>query len=466
METRANYATIGLFTLIVIALGFGFVYWLKRYDEVGARKELRLEFDGTVNGLAKGGVVYFNGIKVGVVSSLTFDPNDPRRVIVVASIAQTTPVKPDTRAEVNFNFLTGVAYVELFGGSLQAEDILAQPGIPTLHGVPSSLTDVISGANRMFKSAEKSIDSINAMVAEVTPSITQSIKNVEEFTDALAGNADGVKEFLANVSEMSKTVGALSGKLEGLVEHADQTISAIDADKVRSTLDSAQSFMKRIDDASAEIGPIVADVRKVASDFSGFSTSLNTTLADLQGVIGAFDRQKIETSLDGISSFAGKLGNASNDFDEIIADAKEAADNVNKFTSNVQSHTADVDTIIAQAKQLTTRVNAASARLDGLLGKADQFLGTEGGENFFTEAASAARAIREAAEAVSRQTNAVGGGLAKFSGPGLDNMQALINELRGSVARIDRAVSAISRDPSSVVFGSGGNSGVREYNRR
>jgi phospholipid/cholesterol/gamma-HCH transport system substrate-binding protein len=30
METRANYATIGLFTLIVIALGFGFVYWLKR----------------------------------------------------------------------------------------------------------------------------------------------------------------------------------------------------------------------------------------------------------------------------------------------------------------------------------------------------------------------------------------------------------------------------------------------------
>ena len=466
METRANYATIGLFTLIVIALGFGFVYWLKRYDEVGARKDLRLEFDGTVNGLAKGGVVYFNGIKVGVVSSLTFDPNDPGRVIVVASIAQTTPVKPDTRAEVNFNFLTGVAYVELFGGSLQAEDILAQPGIPTLQGVPSSLTDVISGANRMFASAEKSIDSINSMVAEVTPSITRSIKNVEEFTDALAGNADGVQEFLANVSEMSKTVGALSGKLEGLVEHADQAISAIDADKVRSTLDSAQSFMKRVDDASAEIGPIVENVRKVASDFAGFSTNLNATLASVQEVVAAIDREKIETSIDGISSFAGKLGNASDDFDQIVADAKEAADNVNKFTANIQSHTADVDTIIAQAKQLTMRVNAASARLDGLLGKADQFLGTEGGENFFTEAASAARSIREAADAISRQTNAVGGGLAKFSGPGLDNVQALVNELRGSVSRIDRAVSAISRDPSSVVFGSGGNSGVREYNRR
>ena len=55
METRANYATIGIFTLIVIALTFGFIYWLKRYDEAGQRVNLPLEFVGTVNGLAKGG---------------------------------------------------------------------------------------------------------------------------------------------------------------------------------------------------------------------------------------------------------------------------------------------------------------------------------------------------------------------------------------------------------------------------
>jgi phospholipid/cholesterol/gamma-HCH transport system substrate-binding protein len=464
METRANYATIGLFTLIVIALGFGFVYWLKRFDEAGQRSELRLEFDGTVNGLAKGGAVYFNGIKVGEVSSLSFDPEDPRKVVVIASVARTTPVKPDTRAEVNFNFLTGVAYVELFGGTREAADILAQPGMPVLHGVPSSLTDVISGANRMFQSAEKSLEKINEMVADVTPSVTKSIKNVEAFTDALAGNADGVKEFLKNVSDMSKTVGTLSTKLEGLVDRADETIAAVDADKVRATISSAEAFMKRLDVASADIAPIMTDVRKVAGDMSRFSTSLNTTLADLKGVIAAFDRQKITTSLDGISSFAGKLGGASDDFDKILADAKSAAENVNKFTENIQSHTGDVDTIIAEAKQLTQRVNAASVRLDGLLGKAEAFLGTEGGENFFTEAAGAAKAIRQVAETFDRRANEIASGLAKFSGRGLDNVQTLVNELRASVARIDRVVSAVERDPSSVVFG--GNSGVREYNRR
>lgn len=464
METRANYATIGVFTLLVIALGFGFVYWLKRFDEVGLRTELRLEFDGTVNGLAKGGVVYFNGIKVGVVSSLEIDPNDPAKVVVFASIAGSTPVKPDTRAEVNFNFLTGVAYVELFGGSEAGPSILAGPD-PTLKGVPSSLTDVISGANRMFKSAEVSINRINDMVGEVTPSITKSIQNVESFTEALAKNADGVNAFLGNVSEMSKTIGTLSTKLETIVDRADQTIAAIDADKVRSTIDSAAAFMKRVDDASTNIGPIMTDARKVASDMTQLSAKLDTTLDNLNGVVTAFDRGKIATSLDGISSFAAKLGGASDDFDRIIADAKSAADNVNQFTTKIRSHEADVDTIIAEAKQLTQRVNAASTRLDGLLGKADAFLGSEGGENFFTEAAGAAKAIRQIAETFDRRAGDITDGLARFSGRGLDNVQALINELRASVARIDRAVSSIERDPSSVIFG-GGSSGVRDYNRR
>ena len=464
METRANYAVIGIFTVLIIAMGFGFVYWLKRFDEVGQRSELRLEFDGTVNGLAKGGVVYFNGIKVGIVSSLDIDPEDPSKVVVYASIADSTPVKPDTRAEVNFNFLTGVAYVEMFGGSNAGTNILQGPGEPTLKGVPSSLTDVISGANRMFKSAEVSINRVNDMISDVTPSVTKSIQNVEAFTKALADNADGVNQFLGNVSEMSKTVGTLSVKLESIVDQADKTIAVIDADKVSATISSAEAFMKRIDDASTNIGPIMTDARKVASDMTQFSAKLDATLDNLNGVVAAFDSQKIETTLDGISKFSEKLGGASDDFDQIVADAKSAADNVNQFTTNIRSHTGDVDTIIAEAKQLTQRVNAASTRLDGLLGKADAFLGSEGGENFFAEAAGAAKAIRQIAETFDRRADDIAGGLARFSGRGLDNVSALVNELRASVARIDRAVSAIERDPASFVFGGG--SGVREYNRR
>jgi phospholipid/cholesterol/gamma-HCH transport system substrate-binding protein len=464
METRANYATIGIFTLIVIALAFGFIYWLKRYDETGTRVDLPLEFVGTVNGLAKGGAVYFNGIKVGEVTYLSFDPGDPKRVHVVASIAGATPVKADSRVEVNYNFLTGVAYVELFGGSADLPPILAQVPVPALSGSSATLNDMIAGASRVMQSAQKSVEEVNQLLVELRPSVANSIKNVETFTEALSSNAPGVQKFLDSVSSMSETVAALSTKLEAVVDKADATIAAIDPDKVRETIDSANSVIKRIDAASADIGPMVADARRTAAELSRFSTGLNTSLTDLNKVVAAVDPEKVRTSIDGISNFAGKLGNASQDFDQIVADAKATADRVNRFTERLEGRTDDIDTIIAEAKQLTQRVNAASTRLDSLLGKAEDFLGTEGGENFFTEATAAARSFRQVAETFDRRANEIASGLAKFSGRGLDNVQALVDELRLSVNRIDRVVSTIEKNPSSVIFGS--NSGVRDYNRR
>jgi ABC-type transporter Mla subunit MlaD len=31
METKANYALVGFFTLLVVAAAFGFVYWMAQY---------------------------------------------------------------------------------------------------------------------------------------------------------------------------------------------------------------------------------------------------------------------------------------------------------------------------------------------------------------------------------------------------------------------------------------------------
>ena len=464
METRANYATIGLFTLLVIAMGFGFVYWLKRFDEAGARSDLRLVFQGTVSGLASGNSVYFNGIKVGVVTTLSIASDDPDKIDVIVSIADSTPVKSDTRAEVNYNFLTGVAYVELFGGSGDKPNLLGGPEIATLQGSPSSLTDVLAGASRVVSEVEDSVRRINALVEKVTPSVATSIENVESFTGALSENASGVNTFLANVAEMSNTVGTLSEKLEAIVDRADATIAAINAEAVRETIGNAQEFMQRLNSAATNIEPIMTDVRRVSQEIGQFSTKIDATLSKLDNIVSAVDPQKIETTIDGLSTFAGALNGKAADFDQIIADAKSTVENVNKFTANIQSHSGDVDTIIAQAKQLTERVNAASTRLDGLLQKADDFLGTDGGQDFFSEATAAARSIREITETFNQRAKEIADGLASFSGRGLDNVQSLVDELRASAVRINRAVSVIERDPSSFIFGGG--SQIRDYNRR
>jgi len=86
------------------------------------------------------------------------------------------------------------------------------------------------------------------------------------------------------------------------------------------------------------------------------------------------------------------------------------------------------------------------------------------GKNFFQEAAAAAKALRQTAETFNARADEITAGLADFSGRGLSDVSNLVNELRSSVARIDRAVADFAKNPGGAVFG--GNSGVREYNRR
>ena len=54
METRANYALVGAFTLAVVVAAFGFVFWLQGGSRSQVRESVRIVFSGSVGGLAKG----------------------------------------------------------------------------------------------------------------------------------------------------------------------------------------------------------------------------------------------------------------------------------------------------------------------------------------------------------------------------------------------------------------------------
>lgn len=466
METRARYATIGLFTLLVILLAFGFIYWLKRLDETGLRAPVQFVFEGTVNGLAPGGSVYFAGIKVGNVLSLSFDPANPGKVLVNAEIRSDTPVKADTTAQVASNLLTGIAYVELLGGSPGAPSIFSV-NPPLIVGTRSNISDIVAAANATVSRVDAIVVRLDRLLETSENSIKSTVDNVTAFTSALAENADGVKDFLANVSEMATTIGSISQRLEGLIDNANQVVGAIDPAMVRSTLASADKFMKEISAASTDIDSVVADVRKAVDQISTFSDGLNKTLAEVQKVVDGISPEKVAGAVDSVTGFADRLKAAGPDIDQVIADAKATAANASEFSASLGAQKDNVNQIIADAKKLAESLNASSAKLDAVLGKADSFLAGaegEGTRNFFQEASAAAKSIKTAADTLSRQANEVGAGLSKFSSRGLDGIIQLVNDLRATVARIDRTVADFSRNPAGAVFG--GNSGVREYNRR
>src|SRR6266851_604199 len=145
METDRHYFIEGLFIIgISIAAAFFFV-WLQTS---GHRDDVlyRIHFNESVSGLALGDPVKFHGVDVGTVKAMALDVADPRKVQVDVRLRKDAPVKTDTKASLKLKGITGVVFIELNGGSAEAQRLVdATPAgqVPEIPYEKSALTSIL-----------------------------------------------------------------------------------------------------------------------------------------------------------------------------------------------------------------------------------------------------------------------------------------------------------------------------------
>jgi phospholipid/cholesterol/gamma-HCH transport system substrate-binding protein len=128
MEFNARYGVTGFFVILVTLAMFGFVYWLKKAGGFGEQAVYQVRFSVPVSGLARGSSVLFNGIKIGDVSRVRFDPQRPGDLLATITVAKSAPIRTDTVAGVDYQGLTGAANILLTGGSADAQALLPSDG--------------------------------------------------------------------------------------------------------------------------------------------------------------------------------------------------------------------------------------------------------------------------------------------------------------------------------------------------
>jgi phospholipid/cholesterol/gamma-HCH transport system substrate-binding protein len=188
METRANYALVGLFTIAVILGGFGFVYWFNTIGGVADRASYRIVFEGSVSGLRTGATVLFNGIRVGEVTDLRLDPAAPREVVAMVAIDKVVAVRADTWVSLEYQGVTGTASIALKGGSQDA---------PVAPGTPPTLRVNAGAAQDVTQTARDAMRRLDALVADNEAVLKGALKNIEVFSQALANNSQRIDHILA-----------------------------------------------------------------------------------------------------------------------------------------------------------------------------------------------------------------------------------------------------------------------------
>jgi phospholipid/cholesterol/gamma-HCH transport system substrate-binding protein len=151
MEFNARYALTGVFMLAVAAAVVVFLYWLNNSAGFGEREQLRIRFTVPVSGMASGGNVLFNGIKVGEITAIRFDDARPESLLADVSIIRGLPLRTDTLIGIDYQGLTGAANILMTGGSPDAPRPQAGAnGMALLEADPSASRSWMQNAGRVL----------------------------------------------------------------------------------------------------------------------------------------------------------------------------------------------------------------------------------------------------------------------------------------------------------------------------
>jgi phospholipid/cholesterol/gamma-HCH transport system substrate-binding protein len=441
METRANYALIGLFTLAVIAAAFGFVYWFSGGERGQARQSIRIVFSGSVAGLSQGSSVAFNGLRVGEVTSLDLLPEDPRRVVAIATVNSNTPIRSDTRARLEYQGLTGVANIGLSGGEAGAPPLVAGPGqpMPTIFADRSDFQDLIETARNIARRADDVLERVGRVVTDNEGAISRTIQNVERFSQALGENAEGIDRFLAQIGQAAEKVGPLAEKLETLAANVDEVVRSVDRQRVARIVENVDNFTAALGENRQVVSDALKDAASLIDRLNETAPKLDSAVAEIAEITKAVDPAKIGRTVD----------------------------NVDTFTQTLSRRSPDIDKAIQEARSITEKLNKSADKIDSVLAGAEKFLGSasgESGKGAFDEIRAAAVAVRELANDLNTRTEGVLSGVNRFTESGLREYEALAVEGRRTLGDISRAVRSIERNPQQFLFG--GRSNLPEYSGR
>ncbi len=245
METKANYVAVGVFVLSCMVALVVAVLWLIGAQYADEFAVYRTYFQGSVTGLGAGTIVRYNGIDVGNVREVNFDPTDPRQVIADLQIEPDLQLREDAIVSLEAQGLTGGIYVQITGGT---------PGAAFLEQAPDQEFPVINSRQ----------SAIQLLFQETPELLTQLTSMAESGADLLnEENRVAFADTLVNLRDITAAFANRSAEFETAIA------------SLGPTLDSFNSVLISADNAMVQFGAVASTVDETARSLTQVAVGLD-----------------------------------------------------------------------------------------------------------------------------------------------------------------------------------------------
>ena len=291
-----NYALVGAFVLALGALLVAGVLWLAAGGAWQTKYDTYLAVeDESVAGLNLDAPVKYNGVDVGKVQAIHLDRINPQRVNLLFSIERGTPIKEDTNAVLKTQGLTGIAYVELNGGTAASPSLQIQAGAqyPQIRTSPSLAARLENVLTNVLGKLDSTSNNINAMLsAENQAALRSALSDMAIVARTVAARKDSINSGLTDAATSLKNTAKASARMDAVMERVGRGADAVEkmgnsvtatSESAGKTVDTVGVDMKRI---STETLP---ELERLLAELTTLSGSLKAltdqTRRDPRGLI-------------------------------------------------------------------------------------------------------------------------------------------------------------------------------------
>jgi phospholipid/cholesterol/gamma-HCH transport system substrate-binding protein len=349
METKANYIVVGAFTLILLIGLVTAVVWLAdvELDEEFAYYDLM--FDGSVTGLKAGNPVRYRGVPVGVVTDMRINPKNVEQVQVTIEVPNDTPIKEDAVASLEFQGITGIAYVQITGGTHDSPPLRRIPGAgnPVIKSKPSQLQEVIEAAPELVNRVISLVDRANILLGDSNQeNFAAAMANMKLITGSFADGSNDIRTLLSDGAGAVTALQEASADARLLIKELRGTITTLSG-QATGTLDDTRGLL----------GDVRSNVNLITDDARATIGAINGLAKNLAGEMGDIGPQT-KTTLAAVKEAADSLDHSQQQLSDLLAENREPIAN---FTS---SGLYEFTQLLAEARNLVTALSRISGQIE------------------------------------------------------------------------------------------------------
>src|SRR5262245_20998985 len=315
METRASYFLVGLFVLMIVTGAFVTVLWLSNIRDRDLGTLYYIYFRGSVTGLQNGAPVRLRGVPVGTVTDIALDDQNIELIQVTVTIRPGTPIKADTYAQLAIqSFVTGQAFIQLFGGTQAAEPLEPRPGRrrAVIPWRPSPLDRLFDDAPELFAQVGQIAGRLNQLLSDDNLGrVSVIVSNIEQMTGNVAAASTLVGETVSQAGTALAAFGGTANEATLLARDLRSVLARVSARNgllagSERSMEELRGALQSFERVGTQLDIMIAELRRPVRDFAQYNLQdMGQLVAETRTLVAALSRLLLQLERDPARFFFG-----------------------------------------------------------------------------------------------------------------------------------------------------------------